>query len=266
MLSTGIPHGALDHLAFFYTHTPRVKQIYNYRFFAFYLSIIAIYGLFWFLWTELSMLIFLAISCYHFGQSQLYYLQYSESNIFKMVLYLIWGALILAGITLFHPQETVHILGEVIDSEAWVQLLHTSLLHWLGLGGLIWICLMGMALYQRKLSLKNFVKEILWLSLLLVLFYVTPLLVSFAIYFALWHSVQAICKEMQAFREQGLRLDWLAFYKAALPFSVISFIGIGLLIAVSYYLNTMISPYLLFFIAISVLTMPHMVVMHKVYE
>ncbi|MEM9984167.1 MAG: Brp/Blh family beta-carotene 15,15'-dioxygenase, partial [Bacteroidota bacterium] len=59
--------------------------------------------------------------------------------------------------------------------------------------------------------------------------------------------------------------DWKDFFRAALPFSLISFAGIGLLLGAAFWMGELISPYLLFFMAISVLTLPHMVFMQGFY-
>ena len=86
------------------------------------------------------------------------------------------------------------------------------------------------------------------------------------IYFALWHSLSSINWEIKVFRLEQAQFSWRDFVKHAWPFSLISFVGIAILLAAGSFLSTLISPFLLFFIAISVLTLPHMVYMQQFYS
>ncbi|WKN32708.1 Brp/Blh family beta-carotene 15,15'-dioxygenase [Porifericola rhodea] len=60
-------------------------------------------------------------------------------------------------------------------------------------------------------------------------------------------------------------LLWYLLPQLCLAFSLLSFVGIALLLIGGQYLAEYISPYLLFFIAISLLTMPHMYYMQQLY-
>jgi len=108
MVLTGIPHGATDHVVHQYVsgegnendNTARKEKGYRQygRFLLVYLGIIAAYSLLWFWLPKLCLAIFLLMSFYHFGQSQLYYLKLAEKSLLKIMLYLSWGALIIGSI------------------------------------------------------------------------------------------------------------------------------------------------------------------------
>ncbi|MFP4091219.1 MAG: Brp/Blh family beta-carotene 15,15'-dioxygenase [Cyclobacteriaceae bacterium] len=277
MVLTGIPHGAVDHVVYRYVEgdepkevkQPVVKQrlgsmirLQYGRFFLVYMGIIFVYSVLWLLIPKVCLAIFLLMSFYHFGQSQLYYLALPEKNILKITLYLCWGALIIGGIVFFNYEASAEVLSgivtlpELISRDSALNLL--VLLAVFALTGLIF------AYFLKSLSAEKLFFEIISLLLLLALFYLAPLLIAFAIYFGLWHSLKAIQAELRHFGKNQRSLRW--FYRQAWPFSLMSFIGIGILILAASQLESYISPYMLFFIAISVLTMPHMYYMQRLYQ
>ena len=279
MVLIGIPHGAVDHVVYQYVENDsglskaeladktlesdaKIRKAQLGRFFLVYMCIITVYSILWLLLPKLCLVIFLLMSFYHFGQSQLYYLEMSEKNILKIVLYLCWGALIIGGIVSFNYQASAEVLAgivalpDLLSRDSAFKLL--ILLSAFTLTGLIF------AYFRKSLSASQLLFEVFSLGLLLGLFYLAPLLVAFAIYFGLWHSLKAIQAELRHFDEAQQSLGW--FYRQAWPFSLLSFVGIGILILAASQLEAYISPYMLFFIAISVLTMPHMYYMQKLYQ
>ena len=283
MVLTGIPHGAVDHVVYQYvesapkngkqpaeTHTTdktpesngKIRKAHLGRFFLVYMSIIAAYSVLWLLLPKICLAIFLLMSFYHFGQSQLYYLEMSESSILKIALYLCWGALIIGGIVFFNYEASAEVLEGII---AMPELLsRDSALNLLILLSVFTVTGLTFAFFRKSLNNRQFIFELFSLGLLLGLFYLAPLLIAFAIYFGLWHSLKAIQAELRHFGEEQQSLGW--FYRQAWPFSLLSFVGIGILILAASQLESYISPYMLFFIAISVLTMPHMYYMQKLYQ
>ena len=274
MVFTGIPHGAVDHVVYQYVEAKsnhqadeslqkftNTKKARLGRFFVIYMGIIAIYSALWLVLPGLCLIIFLLMSFYHFGQSQLYYLSMPEKSILKVTLYICWGALIISGIVFFNYKASTEVLeGMVVLPELLSQERIQNIVILLGVftsTGLTF------AYFRKSISGGQLAFEFASLFMLLALFHLAPLLVAFATYFGLWHSLKAIQAELQHFEKEKQSLGW--FYRQAWPFSVISFLGIGILVVVAGLLEAFISPYMLFFIAISVLTMPHMYYMQKLY-
>jgi Brp/Blh family beta-carotene 15,15'-monooxygenase len=104
-------------------------------------------------------------------------------------------------------------------------------------------------------------------SILLILFlWITGPLVGFAIYFALWHSAGHINEMREFFESRGKSLSVGRFYAKALPFTIVSIIGLVLLFFVNVQLNLDNQFISLMFILISVLTLPHMLIVERMYE
>jgi len=279
MVLTGIPHGAVDHVVYQYVEhnqRPKTEGVTNQslesgsklkkaqlgRFFLVYLGIIAAYSILWILLPKLCLAIFLLMSFYHFGQSQLYYLEMSEQNILKITLYVCWGALIIGGIVFFNYEASAEVLAGILALPDLLS--RDSAFNLLILLGIFTLTGLIFAYFLKSFSVSQLLFEVFSLGLLLGLFYLAPLLIAFAIYFGLWHSLKAIQAELRHFDEAQQSLGW--FYRQAWPFSLLSFIGIGILILAASQLEAYISPYMLFFIAISVLTMPHMYYMQRLYQ
>ncbi|MEQ8711598.1 MAG: Brp/Blh family beta-carotene 15,15'-dioxygenase, partial [Cyclobacteriaceae bacterium] len=70
----GIPHGATDHTLYGYILPHQSSKERNITFFGYYLVVMAVYTGLWFLSPFLSFVVFLLMSAYHFGETQLAYL------------------------------------------------------------------------------------------------------------------------------------------------------------------------------------------------
>ncbi|MCI4671576.1 MAG: Brp/Blh family beta-carotene 15,15'-dioxygenase [Bacteroidia bacterium] len=264
MLSIGIPHGATDHIVYQFESGQEQPNRSWWFFLATYLGAMLLYSLCWFFFPMLSLLIFLIISAFHFGQSQLLFVSWKELNPLKVLLYVSWGFLILLGIIGFHLQDSLEILSSLFAKDLLISQ-ETVTIALLTSGG-IYLLVMLFALAKGKMSGVAFFFELLNTFLLLGISYFTSLMFSFALYFGFWHSLASISHEVEIIRQDRPGFGWKAFFREAIPFSVISFVGIGILLFAGQWLNALMSPYLLFFIAISTLTLPHMIFMQKLYN
>ncbi len=266
MIGTGIPHGATDHLVY-RTLRQRVGAPLHWgKFLGGYLLTIAAYGAAWWCFPGLSLLVFLGISAYHFGQSQVLYLRWRPQSILKQLLGLSWGSAVLAGLLLMHLEESAAILSGLVSLPSWL-LAMTSLQKWATVGGCLFFVTVFwvLALWQGAMSLHEWFRELLTLIVLGWAFYVSGLWLGFALYFGFWHSLSSIHAEVLHFQKTQ-SYSWKSFARDALPFSLISFVGIVLLGIAGYLFGESVSFIMLFFIAISTLTLPHMVYMDHFYR
>lgn len=268
MLLTGLPHGATDHLVYIEQSKKEGKNLSLVHFLTTYLLGIFLYAVAWLLFPMLSLFLFLLISTYHFGQSQLYHLAMDTQKWIKGSFYILWGTSVLSGIVFFNWELSVEILQSFVSEGSYFQpaaipsRVRTSL-PWILVGG----CMVAFmySWLQGGVSGKRLVYEMGNLLLLMTLFYFSTLLISFAIYFACWHALAAIRIEMEELSFSPGYEGLVHFIKEALPFTAISVIGIVLLIFFVGRINVSISPFMLYFIAISTLTLPHMYYMDKLY-
>lgn len=266
MLTTGLPHGATDHLVFQKNTKGLSGKKFWVHFLGRYLLLMAVYAAFWMILPVISLLVFLLMSFFHFGQSEFFYIQSTEKHPLKITLYLSWGALILLSILHFNFSESIALIGEVVSDT------NSLILFWesfgnLTLGGLAGITF-GCFLYfflKGALKQQDLFIEAAIIGLFLFLFYHANLLLSFVIYFGLWHASKAIYFEMKTLGSEN-KLGLKKFIQEAIPFTLLSVLGIVMLILASEWFSGLLSPLMLFFIVISVLTLPHMTFMAVLYQ
>jgi Brp/Blh family beta-carotene 15,15'-monooxygenase len=267
MILLGIPHGATDHVVFFSKKNiiPK-KQSWAY-FLKIYLGVMLTYALAWYIQPLVCFIAFLLFSAYHFGQSQLYYFDIKKQKWFKSILYLSWGNILLLSILGFNTEETFFILAETPFFE-FMQFVLTHLYYFLGINVAVLLFLVIILFLQSKVSFLEILQELSLLILLLFLCWSASLLLSFAIYFSLWHSLQTIKQEIRVFDIHfEKKYSWKNYIKDALPFSLISFLGIGMIL-IGLHFFEFSTPNLLFvfFVLISILTAPHAWLIENIYE
>jgi Brp/Blh family beta-carotene 15,15'-monooxygenase len=270
LVTTGIPHGAIDHVIFAANYRLAGGKNFNLgrQFFLPYLLLLGFTFLVWVLAPALMFWVFLLVSAYHFGQSQLFHVRFAEKSLVKAMLYLSWGFCWLGSFWYFHWEQQVAIIQSVFSWDLSVGGQLYELVRMTAIvSGILTLLILALCFYNRQISLWLLLQEVGLLGFLLFVNYYFNLYVAFALYFGLWHSLRVILTEYQFLRQGGQpNLRTSTFIKSFLPFSLLSFVGIGLLISVSMLLQQKVAPFMLFLIFISALTMPHAVCMFFMYK
>ncbi len=236
----GIPHGALDEII----EQRKQNATARWRFYAWYLGVIAIAFLLWQVAPALGLIGFLGYSAYHFGQTD-----FEEWNIRSKVGAWMWGAFVLWSILYHHLDETNEILGMMGVGSAYRP--DAVLPSWLVL--LIWSIPVLAAVKAKSAK---------WALSLLILVVCTqlPLLPAFALYFIGQHSISGWIH-----LKKELKTSDLQMHKLSLPFSIGAWLLFGSITAWMYVTNGAIQWEGDFFIFIACLSLPHIAVMHRLY-
>lgn len=260
MATVGIPHGATDHLLHNYKRKGEIRQEVPLHFTLRYLGLMSLYALLWFLLPVPALILFLLISAYHFGETQ-WVTAVSEAPLaLKRSLYLAWGAALLGTLFYVYPEQTIFYLSYFVPHS----ILKNSIaqLPWLiGISTFAWL-LIG----WRYAALRDWGRQLLDAVILLALIMGSDLLVAFLVFFGLWHSLDAIGHQVKGLRAVKPNISWRDFARYAFPLSIVSLLGIALLLSAWFYWGDNLSLVTLFFIAVSVLTLPHIWVMDNFYE
>lgn len=245
-LLVGIPHGSLDHLIYHERKKPKNLM----AFFLRYILVILLYLVLWLLFPIFSMIIFLIISAYHFGQT--HFIR-EENTIYSPLLFLSLGGFYLSLILWSDFENTQAILSEIVDVNKWYQA-----------GKLIVVTtfLVASILMLINFSIKKIFLIVEMLALGALLYYL-PLLLSFVVYFGFWHSLPSMEIEFErltAHLTSG-KIKW--FVQRVFPLTAISVLGITLVVFVSSKWLSEGESILLFFILISLISAPHIWVMDK---
>ena len=180
----GLPHGAVDHLQGRAVFAPRFRAAWPVLFAASYLlgTGIVLFG--WWLAPTLLLGLFLGAAIVHFGAEDQEQAAEGTSARFRFVAGVVRGALPVAGPTLWHPQETATLFAVLTPgtgSSRHAQVLEAlagpaALLH-----GAAAVLAVRCLLQKRLLAGAE-------LAAIALLVGVAPPLLSFTIYFGLWHA------------------------------------------------------------------------------
>lgn len=262
---TGIPHGAIDHLVAARLYNLRFTWRDQAKFYGGYLALMAAYGALWPAAPGACLAIFLVMTMYHFGQADLAY--WGLSPLPARLLYLSRG-LFLIGLPIAAFPTLVDPIFEAIGG---VHLLDWALItthQTATLGVLVGqhVVALGIAAFGADVALWKGGREALNVAVLAPLFLLVSPLVAFSIYFGLWHSLGHILELIRFFRTRGTSMTLAGFYRQAALFTVLSFVLLGVLYAGAQAVGDREEMIALLFILIAVMTLPHMLIVERMYQ
>jgi Brp/Blh family beta-carotene 15,15'-monooxygenase len=262
ILLLGVPHGAVDHAIFKSLVTKIEGPQAMLRFYTVYLGSMVLYGLMWWFNPYVSLVAFLLLSAYHFGQSNWNYV--SLSKIGQIPVYFLQGAFVLGVPILWHFEDAKPIIQAVVplfDPIISPQLVVWSvvLLTLLNLGVIVLLW------WQGVLTVVLAKAEAINLIILLALFLSTPLLLGFAVYFSAWHALGSVRDQIAFFRIKKPNYQMLDYIKQAAPYSLLAIFGLGVMVLASAQLRTAEALGMLF-VFLSLVTLPHMLLIDLLYN
>lgn len=260
----GVPHGALDFLVDEQNKVALQQKFSIKKFVSLYLLRLFSFALIWiFPWVAFS--IFMVFSIYHFGETDMAGMLKTKKK--AVVLYVAYGSFILGVLLLVHLtqiKDTIPVIKDFVEnSNLYAQLEANRYLIILALGFLFTIAIV----YQKSIdniivTLPQLIRFIFLLAIITLL----PLLMAFTFYFALWHSLLSVRNIFSYFKSFNNDKKFAVICNKSILFSVLALGGMVLLYFVlSYFLPDMNMLFALLII-LSVLTLPHLQVMHRMYQ
>ncbi|HQV32284.1 MAG TPA: Brp/Blh family beta-carotene 15,15'-dioxygenase, partial [Calditrichia bacterium] len=155
----GIPHGATDLLIANHLAGGEATLRTNLAFLGAYLAAVALFAVLWWLLPGAALLLFSVLSCYHFGQSNLFYLPLSGAV--RPFFYLLWGAYVLSGPILLNWGASEEIIRMIIGYEPnlGINTGSRALIAWSAVGGLNGVILAILRL-RGSISARVFYQEV----------------------------------------------------------------------------------------------------------
>lgn len=207
-----------------------------------YVSMAAIIALLWWWFPLVSLGLFLIISGYHFGASDI-----AEVGT-DWLPWLAHGGLVPIAIPSLNPEAVKPIFAILIganEADLLLSIIQVFFILWLI--GFIGYCFF--ALYK-----KQYGKPLLGLMAMILIALALPPLISFALYFCLWHSRGHTVRLWHSLEEDKR----LGAAREAIVYTLLSWASAGIFV---FYLSGSLSDILLqlTFIGLAALTWPHMV-------
>ena len=256
ILTIGVSHGSLDHV--------KGKRLFNIlninKISIFYFSYILIAILVIIIWTIIpfiSLMIFLLVASYHFGKEDTQFL-INENSYFNQLLFFLKGLLIIIAPMFFHFEETVVIFKLLlVDNEIFYSTLEFIEVNKILPIAIILSSLSSIFLFLRKFEIKKFIVFFDYFSILVLNYYLTPL-VAFTVYFCFLHSIRHSITLIYEIDKNDFKNGLKVFGQKALPLTVLTaiFCLIGLyLLNNNYDFDSSILK--IIFIGLASLTFPH---------
>ena len=256
ILTIGVSHGSLDHV--------KGKKLFNIlnikkiSIFYFLYTLIAISVIIiWIIIPSVSLMIFLLVASFHFGKEDTQFL-ISENSYFNQLLFFLKGLLIILAPMFFHFDETITIFKFLlVDNEIFYSTLEFIEVNKILPIGIILSTLSCVYLFLRKFEVKKFVIFLDFFSILILNYYLSPL-VAFTIYFCFLHSIRHSITLIYEIDKNDFKNGLKVFSKKVLPLTILTaiFCLIGLyLLNNKYDFNSSILK--IIFIGLASLTIPH---------
>jgi Brp/Blh family beta-carotene 15,15'-monooxygenase len=253
----GIPHGSLDHVIYHHERNEAMNFKSVVRFLLFYVGFAVLYAILWIISVELSILLFILISAYHFGEMDLNGLSLT-SSLKTRILFSLYGLLFLLNYLLFQfPQVEAILLGFPGFDDGQIgklRLLYVYQNEVLIASILFFVPILLFYLYQsQQFGLQQLV-SVLQLSLLMLIVFNLPILLGFGFYFNIWHAGLSMA-EIKKFLGWENKNYWFIYRKSWLT-NGFSFLMIAILFII--FKGNLERLLAIFFMSIAILTAPHM--------
>ena len=244
----GIPHGGND---FFYRKEKNTAG--SIRFLSMYLGVMLLYLALWFVWPMLSLGLFLLISIHHFGQSNF------NTNRIGSLDSVLWGSWLVGFPVLKHSNEVFGVFATMLGQSGsavsgFGHLDESSLL----VVSIVFVLMYGAVLYRSHRS--NWLSYLLQWFLVTVWYWFTPLLLGFVVVFCFWHALQSMQYQLDYVSvnyKQNRKKTLMGF----VPFGLMALVGMGFLLRFDLESNLGFA-----FVLLSLVTLPHVVVMDGLYR
>lgn len=262
--ATGIPHGALDHIVAKTTAISNGQTFSIQQFLGRYILAILLYSTSWIFFPGSSLIIFLLISAWHFGETDLSSANETWTwNVSRML----WGSLVLMLILLSHFKETASVVLRITQGSGLAQKilehLQTNSIHYFSVVASLFFAVATIANKKNKIIVSK--HYIINLITILLLCSQLPLLPAFALYFGGWHAIRSfeiIFKFLHDAKEE-MAAKPLTMWKNALPMTFLAAFGFIFMAFIWQGTGMKMDPLPAIFIFLSIITLPHLDVMDK---
>jgi len=256
----GVPHGALD--LYIDQHLQKTDTKQN-IFLLKYLANIVLYAVIWYFFPVLALIIFIAITAFHFGEID--WMGKTNTFIHKVVYTLLGFAWILFLLTKnvnFALDIFLTMGRSAIKKDFLIELANRIYPYTLLTIGVIHFILFIFKKYFFQKE-ANFYYSLLQTMLLICFVLFMPLWISFTFYFGFWHSLLSFDKIRISFNIPNNISGWKGLLFKAAPFSIMAWFGFAYITFLTLNSKDSSGIFTLLFISLSVLALPHLQVFTK---
>ena len=252
ILIIGVSHGALDHLRGKKILEPIFKKSWYILFYPGYISLSLIVIVCWILFPVLTLLMFLLIASYHFGEEDLSFFYKGNGFIFNISSFL--KGLLIITLAFHYSFDSTSIFFEylLVPQESYENIIQfKSLFFSINL----FLIIVGL-IYLLREQIDKLVLILLEILFIILSFIYLPLILAFSLYFCFLHSSKHIIGLSSELDSENIINGLKLFSIKAIPLTLLT--AVIALITV-YYLDESLSRNIVqtIFIGLASLTLPH---------
>ena len=252
VISLGIFHGANDLLILSKVENDK-KAVRNNI--LIYIGILLFCVLVYMFQSYIAILLFIILSAYHFGEEH-FSDKIQIGNIFNGVYYLVYGILLFSMLFYESQLDVETIMIELTNNSfTELQIKNTFLI-----AVILFLILNLYLFFKKKKDLFFFGTELFYLGLLFLVFKTSSLILSFAIYFILWHSIPSIIHQIEFLSGFFNKKNSIYYLKKGLIYWVLSIVSLLVIYIFFTKINVFAS---IVFVILFAVTAPHTWVMFK---
>ena len=260
ILLLGIPHGAIDHVLFF-----KKRKMSQLKFYSLYLGLSFLFVILWHIFPVTSLILFLLISAFHFGESQFADIFFKKS--LRFIFYFFWGLCLLSTLMYYNVNELYDITSYFDDTIILDKIYNKDKIGvFFYITNVVTIISIIALTYYKKINNDRLFSELFLLFLIHATFYLFPFIIGFTLYFVALHSIKVMNDEFIFLKNEDKSFSIISFLRLLAPYSILSIIGTSFLLILSYFSLIPYSIPFLAIIIISVITLPHAIVMNIFYN
>ncbi|MBT8243970.1 MAG: beta-carotene 15,15'-dioxygenase, Brp/Blh family [Winogradskyella sp.] len=253
ILSVGLLHGAND--------IKIIKKVYSsknlsfYKTLLLYVFVVLLGTLMFYFVPSLTLLSFVLISGYHFGEQHFHNIK-SDIVFIKQVLFISYGCSVIFLMLHANSEESITIISQITSLNIGSNLF---------LYGLIVSCTLFMICFTYLYNyIKSPVRELFNFTVFFIVFKTATLIWAFAIYFVIWHSLPSLLDQIKFLSKEVNKVSILSYVKSSFLYWLVSVVGLFL------FFNFLIKEsdlfYAVFFSFLASITFPHVIVMTKIFK
>ena len=254
VLSLGIIHGAND------LNILQKKQLKKNNFIKslfLYLLLIVLCVVSYWIHPFTSVLLFIVLSAYHFGEQHLEK-KVSSHQWLETTIFIAYGLVIFTLLFYVNISDVNSIVSNLTNHT--IDILLVKIVFVIAISTLT--ASLIYAHYKKHILHLNYFKEFLYLFVLFLVFKTGTLIFGFAVYFVFWHSIPSITDQIHYLFGSKSKNSILNYFKAAFFYWLLSIAG---LVTAYYFMEAQLFNAVLFLILFAV-TAPHTWVMKRMKE
>ena len=207
----------------------------------------------------LALVLFILFSAYHFGEQHWEDVLSNLSLPLQKFFFFCYGLLILYLVFLFNVEAVINIIYEITSLE--LNDIYASEVTQILF--VILFLITAHAVYKKQIAINSVFRELFSLLVFAIIFNSSSLIWGFTIYFIFWHSIPSLLDQITFIYGDLKKKSVLKYIKAALPYWLVSLVGITLLFLIFKDEKHFHS---LFFAFIAAVTFPHAIVMLRMFS